>query len=54
VTEETPSLGRVPLRKGNALIIVTFFTELFSGFLALGFDQIVKLTVVVIVGDATG
>jgi hypothetical protein len=54
VTEETPGLGRVPLRKSDILTVMAVFTKLFSGFFALSFDQLVKLAMVVIVGYATG
>ena len=54
VTEKTPGLGRVPLRKSDILSVMAVFTKFFSGFFALSFDQVVKLAMVVIVGDATG
>ena len=54
VTEKTPGLGRVSLRKSDLLSVMAVFTKLFSGFFALSFDQVVKLAMVVIVGDATG
>ena len=54
VTEKTPGLGRVPLRKSDILIVMAVFTKLFGGFFTLGFDQVVKLAMVVIVGNATG
>ena len=54
VTEKTPGLGRVPFRKSNILTVMAVFTKLFSGFFTLGFNQLVKLAMVVIVGNATG
>ena len=54
MTEKTAGLGRVSLRKSDLLSVMAVFTKLFSGFFALSFDQVVKLAMVVIVGDATG
>jgi hypothetical protein len=54
VTEEAPGFGGMSLRKRDILIVMTVFTKFFSGFFALGFNQVVKLAMVVIVGDATG
>jgi hypothetical protein len=54
VTEKTPGFGGVSLRKSDILTVMAIFTKLFGGFFTLGFDQIVKLAMVVIVGNATG
>ena len=54
MAEEASGFGGVPLRKSDVLTVMAVFTKLFSGFFALGFNQLVKLAMVVIIGDATG
>ena len=54
MAEKTPVLGGMSFGEGNVIFVVTVFTELLCGFLALGFDKIMELTMVVIVGNATG
>ena len=54
MTEKTAGLGRVSLRKSDTFVVMAFFAKLFSGFFAFSFDKVVKLAMVVIVGDAAG
>ena len=54
MAEEAAILGRVTFRERYVVLVVAFLAEFLGSFFPFGFDDVMVLTMVVIVRYATG
>jgi len=54
VTEQTTVLCRMPFRKGDGVLVVALLAEFLGGLFAIGLDDLMELTVIIVIRDPAG